>query len=285
MKAAPSKLPPPAERDGSLIRQDRPDAPSGVHAWLPLRTYLEGKRTWCQMRAGDPVGEYRIDQKFAAERERGAILARGYPREVVGEPQLLPPNEYYGYKLERIRRTLVALRVPRAPEMLDHAVRQLEPGEASALEEQTGRYTGRLTHVATGIVWYGVEVLEVAPLQQAAVRSLTLTEAVDVVFAEGAPLRQNWDGHSYLVPLPAPSKPRSSGKIGRGTITALAAFIAYNDAHPDANPANGHVLAVQVAAFAAEQGYENADQLDPEGVLGAMMNVVVNTRRSLKLRS
>ena len=36
--------------------------------------------------------------------------------------------------LERIRRTLVALRMPRALEMLDHAVRQLERGEASALE-------------------------------------------------------------------------------------------------------------------------------------------------------
>jgi DNA replication protein DnaC len=36
--------------------------------------------------------------------------------------------------LERIRRTLVALRMPRALEVLDHAVRQLERGEASALE-------------------------------------------------------------------------------------------------------------------------------------------------------
>jgi DNA replication protein DnaC len=35
---------------------------------------------------------------------------------------------------ERIRRTLVALRMPRALELLDHAVRQLERGEASALE-------------------------------------------------------------------------------------------------------------------------------------------------------
>jgi DNA replication protein DnaC len=36
--------------------------------------------------------------------------------------------------LERIRRTLVALRMARALEMLDHAVRQLERGETSALE-------------------------------------------------------------------------------------------------------------------------------------------------------
>jgi len=36
--------------------------------------------------------------------------------------------------LERIRRTLIALRMPRALELLDHAVRQLERGEASALE-------------------------------------------------------------------------------------------------------------------------------------------------------
>jgi DNA replication protein DnaC len=36
--------------------------------------------------------------------------------------------------MERIRRTLVALRMPRALELLDHAVRQLERGEASALE-------------------------------------------------------------------------------------------------------------------------------------------------------
>src|SRR5690348_10977870 len=35
---------------------------------------------------------------------------------------------------ERIRRTLVGLRMPRALELLDHAVRQLERGEASALE-------------------------------------------------------------------------------------------------------------------------------------------------------
>jgi len=35
---------------------------------------------------------------------------------------------------ERIRRTLIALRMPRALEVLDHAVRQLERGEASALE-------------------------------------------------------------------------------------------------------------------------------------------------------
>jgi DNA replication protein DnaC len=36
--------------------------------------------------------------------------------------------------LERIRRTLIALRMPRALELLDHAVQQLERGEASALE-------------------------------------------------------------------------------------------------------------------------------------------------------
>jgi IstB-like ATP binding protein len=36
--------------------------------------------------------------------------------------------------VERIRRTLVALRMPRALELLDHAVQQLERGEASALE-------------------------------------------------------------------------------------------------------------------------------------------------------
>jgi DNA replication protein DnaC len=36
--------------------------------------------------------------------------------------------------VERIRRTLIALRMPRALELLDHAVQQLERGEASALE-------------------------------------------------------------------------------------------------------------------------------------------------------
>jgi DNA replication protein DnaC len=36
--------------------------------------------------------------------------------------------------VERIRRTLVALRMPRALELIDHAVQQLERGEASALE-------------------------------------------------------------------------------------------------------------------------------------------------------
>jgi len=36
--------------------------------------------------------------------------------------------------LERIRITLIALRMPRALEVLDHAVQQLERGEASALE-------------------------------------------------------------------------------------------------------------------------------------------------------
>jgi hypothetical protein len=39
-----------------------------------------------------------------------------------------------GSVLERIRRTLVALRMPRALELLDHAVRQLERGEARPLE-------------------------------------------------------------------------------------------------------------------------------------------------------
>jgi len=36
--------------------------------------------------------------------------------------------------VERIRRTLIALKMPRALELLDHAVQQLERGEASALE-------------------------------------------------------------------------------------------------------------------------------------------------------
>jgi len=36
--------------------------------------------------------------------------------------------------LDRIRRTLVSLKMPRALEVLDHTVRQLERGEASALE-------------------------------------------------------------------------------------------------------------------------------------------------------
>ena len=36
--------------------------------------------------------------------------------------------------VERIRRTLIALRMPRALELIDHAVQQLERGEASALE-------------------------------------------------------------------------------------------------------------------------------------------------------
>ena len=36
--------------------------------------------------------------------------------------------------IERIRRTLITLKMPRALELLDHAVQQLERGEASALE-------------------------------------------------------------------------------------------------------------------------------------------------------
>ena len=36
--------------------------------------------------------------------------------------------------LDRIRKTLVGLKMPRALEVLDHAVRQLERGETSALE-------------------------------------------------------------------------------------------------------------------------------------------------------
>ena len=36
--------------------------------------------------------------------------------------------------LDRIRRTLVGLKMPRALEVLDQTVRQLERGEASALE-------------------------------------------------------------------------------------------------------------------------------------------------------
>jgi hypothetical protein len=34
--------------------------------------------------------------------------------------------------LDRIRRTLVSLKMPRALEVLDHSVRRLERGEASA---------------------------------------------------------------------------------------------------------------------------------------------------------
>lgn len=50
---------------------------------------------------------------------------------------LLPNSVMRGDGLpvvERIQRTLIALRMPRALELLDHAVRQLERGEASALE-------------------------------------------------------------------------------------------------------------------------------------------------------
>jgi hypothetical protein len=36
--------------------------------------------------------------------------------------------------LDRIRRTLVGLKMPQALELLDHSVRRLERGEASALE-------------------------------------------------------------------------------------------------------------------------------------------------------
>src|SRR5437879_4114582 len=36
--------------------------------------------------------------------------------------------------LDRIRRTLVSLKMPRALEVLDHTVRQLERGETSALD-------------------------------------------------------------------------------------------------------------------------------------------------------
>jgi hypothetical protein len=36
--------------------------------------------------------------------------------------------------LDRIRKTLVGLKMPRALEVLDQAVRQLERGETSALE-------------------------------------------------------------------------------------------------------------------------------------------------------
>ena len=54
--------------------------------------------------------------------------------------------------VERIRHTLIALRMPRALELLDHAVQQLERGEASALElidtllaeELTGRENRRI---------------------------------------------------------------------------------------------------------------------------------------------
>jgi DNA replication protein DnaC len=44
------------------------------------------------------------------------------------------PSELSPSVLEQIRRTLVGLRMPRALEILDQVVRQLERGEVSALE-------------------------------------------------------------------------------------------------------------------------------------------------------
>ena len=47
--------------------------------------------------------------------------------------------------LDRIRRTLVGLKMPRALEVLDQTVRQLERGEASALEVIDTLFTEELT--------------------------------------------------------------------------------------------------------------------------------------------
>lgn len=95
--------------------------------WEPLKDYLRrrGISRHGPMRAGDPTGEYRFDNLFALERERRPIRVRGYPKEIIGEPQLLPPGELYGYLVD-------------------------DRGE------------GRLIHVASGVTWYAVEVLEAA---------------------------------------------------------------------------------------------------------------------------
>jgi hypothetical protein len=95
--------------------------------WEPLKDYLwrRGISRHGPMRAGDPIGEYRFDNLFALERELRPIRVRGYPKEIIGEPQLLPPGELYGYLVD-------------------------DRGE------------GRLIHVASGVTWYAVEVLEAA---------------------------------------------------------------------------------------------------------------------------
>jgi hypothetical protein len=58
---------------------------------------------------------------FAAKRAHAGIKVRGYPKEIIGAPQLIPEAEYFGYLL---------------------------------VKEQPDR----LLHVASGVTWYGAEV-------------------------------------------------------------------------------------------------------------------------------
>jgi hypothetical protein len=72
------------------------------------------------MRCGEPVGPYRLDNIVAERRRTGALQLRGYPKEHIGEPSMIPPGEWFRYVLHEAEDCVV--------------------------------------HVDTGVKWYAVEV-------------------------------------------------------------------------------------------------------------------------------
>jgi hypothetical protein len=80
------------------------------------------------------------------------------------------------------------------------------------------------------------------------------------------------DTRGAPAPVVESSKPqRSSSKIGRSTLVAVKALAAYWTTHPAAKPTKHRALAARIADFATKQGMEGADNLDVDGVFGAVV--------------
>jgi hypothetical protein len=110
------------------------EARTKAEHWEPLEAFLRRREFYGPMRAGDPIGQYRLEAFFARAREQRTITVRGRPGKYAGEPQLLPDGEFHGYVIER-------------------------PAHGATL--------ARLFHAASGVRWYGVEVLEVQETEPA----------------------------------------------------------------------------------------------------------------------
>lgn len=153
--------------------------------WEPLKDYLRrrGIARHGPMQVGDPVGEYRFDNLFALERKRPGVFVRGFPKEIIGGPQLLPPGEFYGYVVD-------------------------DRGE------------GRLTHVASEVTWYVVEVLEVAAATPpASVPPADASVAVKSAVEEPPPTR------STTSSSPASSGSGSANANDEAVIAQLVSFL------------------------------------------------------------